>query len=260
MKLGICNRPLLQPLGLSPHSLLSEPTLERIVDTLNDLPTQFATTRPGLSQDTRATQLCHPLLLETCKPVVTLGDGNCLYRALSLTLTSSQILHVVIRLLCVHALLIHRSAIIEAMADAYHLQPRANIVRMYTQDLRNAVTLGAWGTDHHIFALSLLFGRPIFTFHTFYSGEGSTRSQLELANCRDVQHLAQRFRDYEPETRKHFLSCSNAISVSVQESGLTNLKPLFMFHVPNTHWVAMLPLSQTALSHIPIPRTRLLCE
>ena len=268
-------------LGQSPHSLLRELsllpktqlscavtqhalTLDRVVDILNNMPTQFAESHPQLSQDSVASRQCHPLLLETCKPVVTLGDGNCLYNALSLTLTSSQILHAVIRLLCVYALVKHKDVIIEALSDAYRQEPsRLNILRMYAQALTEAVTLHAWGTDHHMFALSLLFGRPIFMFNTFYeTPSGSTNSQLQLANTRDVRHLAERFRAREPPTRLHVLNCSNSMQVTLLTSGLDRLpySPLCICHTGNSHWVAMLPLSQSVLSHIPIPTARLFIE
>ena len=79
----------------------------------------------------------------------------------------------------------HNTVIVEALNNSYrqeHLRPR-----MYAQGLREAVTLDAWGSDHHLFALSLLFGRPIFMFHSFYhSPPGSTQthnSNLPTETC-----------------------------------------------------------------------------
>ena len=85
----------------------------------------------------------------------------------------------------------HNTVIVEALNNSYrqeHLRPR-----MYAQGLREAVTLGARESDHHLFALSLLLGRPIFMFHGFYhTPPGSTHRQLQLANTRDVHHLAKK--------------------------------------------------------------------
>ena len=64
-------------------------TLDTLVAILNTLPTQFAESHPRLRLDQQASRQCHRLLLQTFKPVETLGDGNCAFNALSLTLTSS---------------------------------------------------------------------------------------------------------------------------------------------------------------------------
>ena len=268
--LGQTPHSLLRDLSLLPITQITEvvnqhaSTLDTVVDIINSMPTQFAESHPHLSQDTLASQQCHPLLLETLKPVVTRGDGNCMYNALSLVLSSSQELHALIRLLCVYALLKHKSVIIEALNDSYRQErSRPNILRMYTQALREAVTLGAWGSDHHLFALSLVLGRPIFMFHSFYeTPSGSSHRQLQLANTRDVHHLSERFSAREPPTRVHVLTCSNSIAATLLGFGMDHLPypPLSICHVGNSHWVAMLPLSQSVLSHVPIPTTRLFIE
>ena len=63
--------------------------LDTVVDVFNAMPTQFAESHQHLPVDTTAAWQCHPLLLLTFKPVLTRGDGNCAYNALSLTLISS---------------------------------------------------------------------------------------------------------------------------------------------------------------------------
>ena len=123
--------------------------------------------------------------------------------------------------------------------------------------------LGVWATDHHLYALSLLFHRPIFQFNTFYFNlPNSEVMQLSLSDTTDVHHLARRFRDHEEPTRTHMLHCSNPIAVSLAADGLRQLSypPLTLYHVANVHWVAMLPLSLAVLAHVPIPTARMLIE
>ena len=71
--------------------------LELIVNELNSLPIAF----PDLRPDTCSSSRCHPLIL---KPVRTTGDGNCMYNAVSLTLTGTEHFAHLIRLLCAYAL------------------------------------------------------------------------------------------------------------------------------------------------------------
>ena len=236
-------------------------SLDAVVNILNNMPTQFAESNPDLSQDTTATLQCHPLLLETFKPVVTNKDNNCLYNALSLVLTSSQELHASMRLLCVYALIKHRRDMLDALTHSYRQQSRSFILTTYTQSIREAATLGIWGHDLHLFALSILFCRPILQYNTFYYNLSESREmELILADTRDVHHLAQRFRDGDEGTRTHLLYCSTPIAHTLSQRGLNALRypPLTIYHINQFHWVAMLPRTQSVLPQIPVPTVRLL--
>ena len=235
-------------------------SLDAIVNILNNMPVQYAESNPGLSQDSTATQQCHPLLLETFKPVAIHKDNNCLYNALSLVLTSSQELHALMRLLCVHALIKHKRDMLEGLTHSYRMQSRSGILTMYTQAIREAATLGIWGHDLHLFALSILFCRPILQYNTFYYNlSESTETELTLADTRDVHHLAQRFHDGDEGTLTHLLYCSTPIAHTLRRSGLNALlPPLTIYHIDQFHWVAMLPRSPSVLPQIPIPTVRLL--
>ena len=135
--------------------------------------------------------------------------------------------------------------------------------RLYCDSLHTAVTPHTLGTDVHLFALSLLFHRPIFQYNTFYFNlPNSTQRELTLSNTRDVHHFADRFHNREQLTRTHILYCDNAIAVALSEGDVTNLphSPLTRCHIGNVHWIAMLPQSPCVLNSIPIPTTRILCE
>ena len=237
--------------------------LDTVVNVLNSLPTQFVQSHPQLVEDPRATRQCHPLLCETFKPIHTTGNGNCCFNALSLTLTGSQQLHALIRLLAAYALVKYRALIRQTFVDAYQNASSQGIDRMYNSSLREAVTMHAWASDHHLFALSVLFERPIFVYNTFYYNlPNSTVEILQLDDTRDCQHLAQRFLAREDGTRNHTLCCKNTHAVALSTGDIRQLPqpPLTLCHVGNVHWVAMLPLSPASLLQIPIPTTRLLCE
>ena len=154
----------------------------------------------------------------------------------------------------------YATIIINAMVSSLHV-PLHEVHQMYCTNLRKAVSLGAWANDCHLYALSLLFNRPIFQYISFYRShnEDGEPTGLVLGDTRDVHHLAERFRRREEGTTYNLLYCSNSIASIVSTGDLTQLPhpPLSIFNILNFHWVALLPVSQSTLSHIPIPTTRL---
>lgn len=90
--------------NLAAEFSLIRPALEVIVTELNSLPIPYADSFPNLVHETSAYNRCHPLLLRMLKPVRTTGDGNCMYNALSLTLTGSEFFYTcdpIIMCLCI---------------------------------------------------------------------------------------------------------------------------------------------------------------
>ncbi len=94
------------------------PALESIVPVLNSLPPVYLSTHPHLPCDSSAKAHCHPLLLETYRPIVTAGDNNCGFNAVSITLTGTQRYSLLIRL-CAYSVAQHEREIIDAMVEPY---------------------------------------------------------------------------------------------------------------------------------------------
>ena len=90
-------------------------TLDLLVNQLNSLSVQYADAHPNLTQDTYASSRCHPLLLQTLKPIETTGDGHCMYNALSLTSTGTEDFTHVIRLLRAYALVKYKHVMISTL-------------------------------------------------------------------------------------------------------------------------------------------------
>ena len=74
--------------------------------------TPYAALEPDLCQDITASNQCHPALLQVLKPIVTSGDGNCMFNALSLTIAGTEHLSAVLRLLCVYGLVKHKDTML----------------------------------------------------------------------------------------------------------------------------------------------------
>jgi hypothetical protein len=90
-------------------------SFNRIVCTVSDILTPYAALEPHLCQDITASNQCHPILLQVLKPIVTSGDGNCMFNALSLTIAGSEHLSAVLRLLCVYGLVKYKDTMLRAI-------------------------------------------------------------------------------------------------------------------------------------------------
>ena len=111
-------------------------SLNRILCAVTDILTPYAVLESGLCQDISASNQCHPMLLQVLKPIVTSGDGNCMFNALSLTIAGTEHLSAVLRLLCVYGIVKHKHTMLRAITRAWG-SSRAN--DMYSRDLR-----GSW--------------------------------------------------------------------------------------------------------------------
>ena len=95
-------------------------------------------------------------------------------------------------------------------------------IQMFTNTVHKAIHLGVWGTDLHLFPLSLLLNRPIFTYTTFYRIVDSVRI-LELSDTLDTHHLAQRFSSRDQGTTGHFVFCSDVLRVTLFSGSIASL-------------------------------------
>ena len=164
--------------NLAAQFSIIRPALEVIVSELNSLAIPYADTFPNITQDTCAYSLCHPLLLQILKPVQTTGDGNCMYNALSSTLTGTEHFTHVMHLLCVYALVKYKDT---AFADAFPSNTQASHEQMCDRALLEALQVGAWGTDYQLFPSSLLMNRPIFQYNTFIHSDISGMVTVTLS-------------------------------------------------------------------------------
>ena len=120
--------------------------------------------------------------------------------------------------------------------------------------VEDAVKVNRWGTDYHLFALSLLLDRPIFHYNTV--------SDHSLPAASTVEQFAQCFHSRGAGTRVHCIYCTSVHKALLSDGRISNLRlpPISLFNKQNVHWVAMLPVSQSAMEHMPIPPQRILAD
>ena len=136
-----------QLLGASPQSVLTTTLLlnsiQEVIDSLNGmhevfeviaqavnaLPPVYATNLPALPRAVSVGIQCHPLMLQTYKPVLTTGDGDCMYHALSRVVCGSECLSKIFRLLIAYAAVKYRDILIQALQHAFPMDPYGNHVR-----------------------------------------------------------------------------------------------------------------------------------
>ena len=150
------------------------------------------------------------------------------------------------------ALIALSSAFRDAYRDTYRSLTETQIQGRLNQLFNSAITTAVnynWGTDFHIFALCLLFDRPVFQYNT------DLNHTLPLTDS--AEQLSQRFLSFEEGTRTHLVYCTSVHRVVLRTGVISNLQfpPLALLHQDNVHWVAMLPESEQALLIMPIPRT-----
>ena len=82
--------------------------LEAIIELVNSLPPVYVNNFPVLPTAVSVANQCHPLILQTYKPVLTTGDGDCMYHALSRVVCGSEQLSKIFRLLTAYATVKYR--------------------------------------------------------------------------------------------------------------------------------------------------------
>ena len=64
--------------------------LEATAEAVNSLPAVYAADFSAIPIAVSVANQCHPLMLQTYKPVLTTGDGDCMYHALSRVVCGSE--------------------------------------------------------------------------------------------------------------------------------------------------------------------------
>ncbi len=158
------------------------------------------------------------------------------------------------RLLTAHGLVKYKHTMLSAFHDAFPSRTNQANLDTFTTTLKEAVQTNKWGTDYHLFALSLLLDRPIFHYNTLYDHS--------VPDASTVEEFAQCFHAHGPGTARHCIYCTSLHKVLLSSGGVSNLPlpPIAVFNKQDVHWVAMLPITQSAMNHIPVPFQRLLAD
>ena len=137
--------------------------LEAIAEAVNSLPPVYAANFPSLHTAVSVVYQCHSLMMQTYKPVLTTWDGEYMYHALSRVVCGSEQLSRTFRLLTAYAAVKYRDVLISSLQHAFPLDTLDNHARKANTLIIHALHIGTWGSDFHLFPLSLLLDRPILT-------------------------------------------------------------------------------------------------
>ena len=130
-----------------------------------------------------------------------------MYNALSLAFCGTEHLSVVIRLLTTYALVEHRTAMVDALSHIYFNGNYEQHIQALTETMHKAIHFGVWETDMHLFSLSLLLNRPIFSYNTFYTIRQSVRI-LNLPDTIDPHPFSTKVLIMRPRTLCLAVTCS----------------------------------------------------
>ena len=134
------------------------------------LPLINSSVRPSSGNiDTTSVQILskfHPIALDEVAPIAVIGDGNCLYRAVSLGSFGSQEHHEHLRLLTALEMITHRS-----YYDCSHrkyvdlIQDERIIPENFAKLVMDACKLGAYQEMSHLYAISAAIQLPLKSYY-----------------------------------------------------------------------------------------------
>ena len=128
----------------------------------------------------------------------------------------------VFRLLTAYAAVKYRDVLIQSLQYAFLLDPLEVQVRKANTLIVHALHIGTWGSDFHLFPLSLLLDRPIFTYVYFYNIDEERMRTLMLADIDNVHVFAQTFLAFASGTRQHIQWCSSARRALLMSGDVTS--------------------------------------
>lgn len=107
----------------------------------------------------------HPIILSSVYPAKTVGDGNCLYRAISRSLLGTESHHLLYRLFTAIEMLSNPVFYnVEHKRFVDLIQDNRIFVSQYHDLLKSVTTPGAFSEMMHIYALSACIGQPIRSY------------------------------------------------------------------------------------------------
>ena len=108
----------------------------------------------------------HPAYVEENVPLKTVGDGNCLYRAISKHITGTEIYHKLLRLETALELIIFRDVYDTKCKDRLEFLSDSRIITSPAQKLiEDAVKLNSYSELAHIYAASASLRQPIRSYY-----------------------------------------------------------------------------------------------
>ena len=149
----------------------------------------------------------------------------------STVVCGSEQLSLIFRLLTACAAVKYRDVLIQSLQYAFPIDPLDTHVRKANTLIIHALHIGTWGSDFHLFPLSLLLDRPIFTYVYFYCTDARCVKTLMLADIDNIHVFAQRFLAFASGTRQHIQWCSSAHRAMLMSGEVTTLPhlPLALF-------------------------------
>lgn len=106
------------------------------------------------------------------------------------------------RLLTAHALVKHKEVMLSAFAHAFPSSSLEDHKLKFETALIKAVRVSDWGTDYHIFALSMLLHRPIFQY-------SMDPNHTKIPDTLTVEQFVQCFASRKLGTTRHLLYCTS---------------------------------------------------
>ncbi|WAR07112.1 hypothetical protein MAR_017070 [Mya arenaria] len=103
----------------------------------------------------------HPVMREVYRPLSSSGDGNCLYRSVSLSMTNTQSHHLLVRLLTAIELILNKSF----YDHKSFLDEDVIVTSQFPKLLNDTIMVGSFSELAHIYAISAAIRLPINSYY-----------------------------------------------------------------------------------------------
>jgi hypothetical protein len=173
----------------------------------------------------------HPCMQQYYQAIHCPADGNCLYHAMSISLTGSEHISDKLRKVACLILLDHR----HWFEYLIEIHPMADTFETLLQDVW---TNNNWGNEYHILALSIALERPIFQYTGFRKDDGS----FHAVNAQPDE-LAEHFLMESDGFRSHYY-------YGAPFQNLTTRRPLFCI-LQHQHFTPLVPFSRESIIFTP---------
>ena len=143
----------------------NESTIQLLIQRLYSLPVPYST-ECSVTMDRYTASWLHLAMLEALTPVRTTENSDCLWNGISICLCGSESYMYSLRLLTAYDLINFKERMV-AQLCVQNLGDTAGAERRWSDLIRIAITLTAWGTDFHVYVISVVLNTPIFMLTSF---------------------------------------------------------------------------------------------
>ena len=217
-----------------------KPVFQRFLHFVRSVQPAIAT--ESVSIDLHVGSTLHPAMMSEYVPVITTGDGNCLWNSVSISMFGNERMKLTLRFLTVYIMWEYKEYFLEVIRNDTIRDGNPN--DSFHKQLRIARNDREWGNEFHLLALSIVLQRNIFSYSSFSSENG----RWFVSKKSTPQNLANAFRTRRRGTGGQLIFCPPPL---LQLHSYNQTPICIHFDARRRHYTAVLPQKVNALQFRP---------